>query len=76
MYRSDGDQAISYNIEDLLLFKESPLASWMARLTLENPLDGIAPDEPGAQSPLHDSNGALADPKIFPVHKVCVESAQ
>ncbi|MFK8047126.1 MAG: hypothetical protein AB8B81_01705 [Halioglobus sp.] len=47
MYRSNGEEAVSYTAEDLLLYKESPFASWMERLTLENPLHGIAPDELG-----------------------------
>jgi len=46
MYRADGDAAIQYTVEDFLLYKESPFASWMERLTLENPCHGIAPDRP------------------------------
>lgn len=76
MYRSDGDQAISYNIEDLLLFKESPFASWMERLTLENPLHGISPDEPGKTPGVHDTFGRQMNHEDFFANKVCVESVQ
>ncbi|MFT4823986.1 MAG: hypothetical protein ACI9DH_000745 [Halioglobus sp.] len=76
MYRSDGDQSISYTVEDLLLFKESPFASWMERLTLENPLHGIAPDESGKTPGTHDSFGKQEDHKSFFANKVCVESVQ
>ena len=44
MYRYSVDNAITYTSEDLLLFKESPFASFMERLTLENPNHGIPPD--------------------------------
>lgn len=44
MYRYVIDNAITYTSEDLVLFKESPFACWMERLTLENPAHGIAPD--------------------------------
>jgi len=45
MYRYSVDDSITYSSEDLILFKESPFASWMERLTLENPDHGIAPDK-------------------------------
>lgn len=44
MYRHSNTNEIAYTPEDLLLFRESPFASWMERLTLENPDHGIAPD--------------------------------
>jgi len=44
MYRYSVDNAITYSSEDLVLFKESPFASFMERLTLENPSHGIPPD--------------------------------
>jgi len=44
MYRYSVDNAITYTSEDLVLFKESPFASFMERLTLENPNHGIPPD--------------------------------
>ena len=44
MYRYSVDNAITYSSEDLVLFKESPFASFMERLTLENPNHGIPPD--------------------------------
>lgn len=44
MYRYTVDNAVTYTSEDLVLFRESPFASWMERLTLENPDHGIPPD--------------------------------
>jgi len=44
MYRYSVDKAITYTSEDIVLFKESPFACWMERLTLENPEHGILPD--------------------------------
>jgi len=44
MYRYSANNEIVYTPEDLILFRESPFASWMERLTLENPEHGIAPD--------------------------------
>ncbi|MEP4485076.1 MAG: hypothetical protein ABJ013_05575 [Halioglobus sp.] len=44
MYRYSVDNAITYSSEDLVLFKESPFASFMERLTLENPSHGIPAD--------------------------------
>ncbi|RLA56528.1 MAG: hypothetical protein DRR04_13985 [Gammaproteobacteria bacterium] len=44
MYRYSVNNVITYTSEDLILFKESPFASWMERLTLENPDHGISPD--------------------------------
>jgi hypothetical protein len=44
MYRYIVDKAITYTSEDIVLFKESPFACWMERLTLENPEHGIPPD--------------------------------
>lgn len=44
MYRLSATNEIVYTPEDLVLFRESPFASWMERLTLENPEHGIQPD--------------------------------
>ncbi|MEQ9463872.1 MAG: hypothetical protein RJQ10_09430 [Haliea sp.] len=48
MYRYSVDNTIIYTSEDLVLFKEAPFASWMERLTLENPGHGIQPDADSA----------------------------
>jgi hypothetical protein len=48
MYLYSADNAVVYTSEDLLLFRESPFACWMERLTLENPEHGIAPDKGSA----------------------------
>jgi hypothetical protein len=50
MYRYLVDNAITYTSEDLVLYRESPFACWMERLTLENPEHGIPPDV-GSQAP-------------------------
>jgi hypothetical protein len=47
MYRNSVDQAISYTAQDFVLFRESPFACWMERLSLENPGHGIPPDVGG-----------------------------
>ncbi|MFT4518606.1 MAG: hypothetical protein ACI9JM_000987 [Halioglobus sp.] len=44
MYRYSVDNAVTYTPDDLALFRESPFAVWMERLTLENPDHGIPPD--------------------------------
>lgn len=44
MYRYSVDNTITYTPDDLVLFRESPFAAWMERLTLENPEHGIPPD--------------------------------
>jgi hypothetical protein len=44
MYRYSVDNAVTYASEDFVLFRESPFACWMERLTLENPDHGIPPD--------------------------------
>jgi hypothetical protein len=44
MYRYSLDNAVTYTSEDFVLFRESPFACWMERLTLENPDHGILPD--------------------------------
>lgn len=41
MYRCTIDNAITYSSEDFVLFRESPFACWMERLTLDNPDHGI-----------------------------------
>jgi len=44
MYRYSVDNAVTYTSEDFVLFRESPFACWMERLSLENPDHGIPPD--------------------------------
>jgi len=44
MYRYNIDNAVTYTSEDFVLFRESPFACWMERLTLENPEHGIPAD--------------------------------
>ncbi|MEP5566963.1 MAG: hypothetical protein ABJN62_03935 [Halioglobus sp.] len=44
MYRYSLDNAVTYTSEDFVLFRESPFACWMERLSLENPDHGILPD--------------------------------
>ena len=56
MHRYTIDNAVTYSQDDLALFRESPFATWMERLTLENPDHGILPDRdaiwpPQPQSP-------------------------
>ena len=56
MHRYTIDNAVMYSQDDLALFRESPFATWMERLTLENPDHGILPDRdaiwpPHTQSP-------------------------
>ena len=62
MYRYSVDNATTYTSEDFVLFRESPFASWMERLTLENPDHGIAPD-PGSEPPrdMLESQADLAE---------------
>jgi hypothetical protein len=50
MYLYRVDNAVTYTSEDLVLFRESPFACWMERLTLENPDHGIPPDS-GSEAP-------------------------
>jgi hypothetical protein len=44
MYRYSVDQTIVFTSEDFVLFRESPFACWMERLSLENPEHAISPD--------------------------------
>jgi hypothetical protein len=44
MYRYGVDKTVTYTSLDVNLFRESPFACWMERLTLENPDHGIPPD--------------------------------
>ncbi len=44
MYRYIVDDVITYTPDDLVMFRESPFAVWMERLTLETPEHGIPPD--------------------------------
>ncbi len=44
MYRHSTNNTVTYTPDDIVLFKESPFAAWMERLTLENPRHGIPPD--------------------------------
>lgn len=55
MYRYVIDNALTYTAEDIVLFRESPFACWMERLTLDNPDHGIPPDS-GSVAP---RDGAL-----------------
>lgn len=48
MYRYCVDNAVIYTSEDIVLFRDSPFASWMERLTLENPEHAISPDTDSA----------------------------
>jgi hypothetical protein len=50
MYRYSVDNAITYAPEDFVLFRDSPFACWMERLTLENPEHGI-PTDAGSKPP-------------------------
>ena len=50
MYRYTVDNAITYTPEDFVLYRESPFACWMERLTLENPDHGI-PADVGSEGP-------------------------
>ena len=50
MHRDSVDDAVTYLPDDLILFRESPFAAWMERLTLDNPDHGILPDA-GAEPP-------------------------
>lgn len=45
MYRYSVDNAVTYTPSDFRLFRESPFAVWMERLTLENPEHGSIPDQ-------------------------------
>lgn len=51
MYRYTVNNTITYTPDDLVLFRESPFAVWMERLTLENPDHGIPPDLHGTEPP-------------------------
>ena len=44
MYRQSINNTVTYTPDDIVLFRESPFAAWMERLTLENPRHGIPPD--------------------------------
>ncbi len=50
MYRYSVDNTIVFSSDDLVLFRESPFAVWMERLTLEHPDHGIPPDR-GSEPP-------------------------
>ncbi len=68
MHRRNAQSALTYTPQDILLFKDSPFASWMERLTLENPLHGIASDESGETPGIHDSFGGPVDQENFSAH--------
>ncbi len=66
MYRYSVDQAITYTADDFVLFRESPFACWMERLTLENPGHGIPADadscaSTGGVKPEDDLGSTLAE---------------
>ena len=44
MIRHSVNSTVIYSPDDIVLFRESPFAAWMERLTLENPRHGIPPD--------------------------------
>ena len=44
MHRCNAHSALTYTPEDVFLFKDSPFASWMERLSVDNPDHGIEPD--------------------------------
>lgn len=44
MIRHSINNTVIYSPDDIVLFRESPFAAWMERLTLENPRHGIPPD--------------------------------
>jgi hypothetical protein len=44
MYRDSVDSGINFTLEDVVLFESSPFASWMERLTLEDPKHLYIPD--------------------------------
>jgi hypothetical protein len=56
MYRYSVDNAVTYTPDDFVLFRESPFAAWMERLTLENPDHGIPPDIKSVE-PSHSAQG-------------------
>ncbi|MBT4522281.1 MAG: hypothetical protein HOC23_19960, partial [Halieaceae bacterium] len=61
MYRNSADSDLIFTPEDIALFRESPFASWMERLTLENPEHGIKPDagsDDPADIPVPGDNGS------------------
>lgn len=65
MYRQRINNTVTYTADDIVLFRESPFAAWMERLTLENPQHGIPPDLPlsisnEAAAPLADLIQALS----------------
>jgi hypothetical protein len=60
MYRYSVDNAIIYTPDDLVLFRESPFAVWMERLTLENPDHGILPDCDVPEPPLSGRHSDIA----------------
>ena len=66
MYRYSVDQAVIYTSDDIVLFRESPFACWMERLTLENPGHGIPPDvgsltQQSSQQPQSELTTTLMD---------------
>jgi hypothetical protein len=70
MYRYSLDDTIVYSSNDIVLFNESPFASWMERLTVESSQHGIAPDEGSeaskvastAQKSFSNSERAVVEP--------------
>ncbi|WP_116364348.1 hypothetical protein [Parahaliea mediterranea] len=55
MQRNTAENTITFSTDDLVLFRQSPFASWMERLTLENPSHGIPPDA-GSSAPVHSTS--------------------
>ena len=58
MYRHSINNTVTYTPDDIVLFRESPFAAWMERLTLENPRHGIPPDIDTAASKDMESSPA------------------
>jgi hypothetical protein len=52
MYRDSVDNDINFTLEDVILFEGSPFASWMERLTLEDPQHQYIADTKNP-APLH-----------------------
>lgn len=62
MYHYNIDNAVIYTPDDLALFRESPFAAWMERLTLENPEHGIPADlDTAAPADLPESQAGIAE---------------
>lgn len=70
MYRCNATKSLSYTPEDLLLFEESPFASWMERLNVDNPDHGIEPDWHHKFGDGYTDSSSESDNKISNVESV------